>query len=176
MKCAVTGSFDPVTYGHISLVESALNHFDIVYVLVLVNEQKEYTFSLEQRLKLLKMAFKNYARVVIKSYDGMGYDFCHENEVDYLVRGIRDKADYEYEKQLAKANLEMGNMPTLILPSNCAEVSSSKLKKVLEGRGRFLTYVPKEIGNAAKKMLKEKKETKEKNDGECGDLYQGDGE
>lgn len=152
-SCAVTGSFDPITLGHVDLVDRAMQIFDKVYVLMLVNPDKEYTYSVDIRFEMLKAVFKSYDKVEVCYYDGYTADFCKSRGIEVLIRGVRDEKDFIYEKYLAKLNLDYGGLTTYFMyaSENLLDVSSSGAKRALKG-GKIEEYMPKE----AIKVLKEK--------------------
>ena len=152
-SCAVTGSFDPITLGHVDLVDRAGKIFDKVYVLMLVNPDKEYTYSVELRLEMVKAVFCSYKNVEVCYYDGYTADFCKSRGIEVLIRGVRDEKDFNYEKQLAKLNLEYGGLTTYFMYASdeLLDVSSSRAKMALKS-GKIEEYMPKE----AIKVLKEK--------------------
>lgn len=102
MKAIVTGSFDPITLGHINIVKKACERFEQVYVVALNNEAKEYMFSLEKRKQLIEASLKNVKNVIVDAYDGYTSDYMHKHGINYIVRGIRNENDREYEKKLAE--------------------------------------------------------------------------
>lgn len=102
MKAIVTGSFDPITLGHIDLVKMACERFEQVFVVALNNETKEYMFNLDERKKLIEVSLKGVSNVIIDAYDGYTSDYMHKNGITYIVRGIRNETDKEYEKKLAE--------------------------------------------------------------------------
>ena len=144
-SCAVTGSFDPVTLGHVDLVNRAKAVFDKVYVLMLVNPDKEYTFSKDERLDMLNAVFGSDDRVEVCFYDGYTADFCKPRGIEVLIRGVRDERDFEYEKQLARANYDYGQLTTYFLwaSKDLTDVSSSGAKQLLNS-GKLEAYMPKE--------------------------------
>ena len=152
-SCAVTGSFDPITNGHVDLVRRAKEIFDKVYVLMLVNPEKEYTFSKEDRLDMLNAVFSGDERVEVCFWDGYTADFCKPRGIEVLIRGVRGESDYEYERKLAQANYDYGKLTTYFLyaSEDLIDVSSSEAKKVINS-GKIEAYMPKE----AIRVLKEK--------------------
>lgn len=144
-SCAVTGSFDPITLGHVDLVNRAKAVFDKVYVLMLVNPEKNYAFSKEERLKMLRAVFDGCDGVEVCFYDGYTADFCKPRGIEVLIRGVRDEKDFEYEKQLAKANYDYGGLTTYFLYASeeLLDVSSSGAKKALNS-ANLEAYMPKE--------------------------------
>lgn len=143
-KCCVTGTFDPVTLGHMDLVEEGLNRYDLVYVAVLVNPDKQCAFPLEKRLKWLKDCLAPYKkRVVLGHSDGLAADYCKRYGVDMIVRGVRNERDEAYEKEMAEFNSKEG-VPTLLLPAK-RQVSSTSVRDALINGGTLEGLLPKEI-------------------------------
>ena len=123
--CMLTGSFDPFTVGHLDLVKRVYKVFDLVYVAILVNPLKQYLFSVDQRLRIVKAALVDYDNVRVISFAGMTYDLAHQLGVDYLVRGIRTESDFEYELEMAEYNLNEGGVDTICLMTNQMQYVSS---------------------------------------------------
>lgn len=144
-SCAVTGSFDPITLGHVDLVNRAKAVFDKVYVLMLLNPDKKYSFSKEERLKMLHAVFDADDKVEVCFFDGYTADFCKPRGIEVLVRGVRDEKDFDYEKELAKANYDYGGLTTYFLwaSETLSDVSSSGAKQAINS-GKLEAYMPKE--------------------------------
>ena len=105
MKIAVyPGSFDPITNGHLDILERATKVFDRVIVLVAINSAKKSRFPLEERVKMIKEATANLENVVVDSYEGLTVKYAKEHNATHLIRGLRAVSDFEYEFQLASAN------------------------------------------------------------------------
>jgi len=105
MKIAVyPGSFDPITIGHIDIIERAAKIFDKVIVLVAINHTKKYRNSIQDRLEMIKDAVKDFKNVEVDSYEGLTIDYAHKVKAQALIRGLRVVSDFEYEWQLASAN------------------------------------------------------------------------
>ncbi len=134
MKAIVTGSFDPMTIGHCELVKLACEKFDTVYVVALVNANKNHMFNLEQRKKIIELSTKEYPNVIADAYDGLTVDYMHKNGITQIVRGIKNEQELEYENNLAKAMNEFdSNFQTTFL--NCDEkvngISSTLVRELL---------------------------------------------
>lgn len=114
-KAVITGSFNPVTSGHLFLLEQAQKLFDEVYMVILINPEKTYKLSLEKRLSLLKEAVKPYDNVKIFAYDGFACDFCLSVGANLMLRGVRNDKDLQYELDLRRQNLEYKGIDTMIL-------------------------------------------------------------
>ena len=114
-KAVITGSFNPVTSGHLFLLEQAQKLFDEVYMVILINPEKTYKLSLEERLSLLKDAVKPFDNVKIFAYDGFACDFCLSVGANLMLRGVRNDKDLKYELDLRRQNLEYKGIDTMIL-------------------------------------------------------------
>ena len=101
MKAIMTGSFDPITVGHMEIIKKASLFFDEFYVVALINSEKEYTFSLEEKKAIMELATQDIPNVRVDAYDGLTVDYMHEHGIDKIIRGIRSTSDEEYEKRLA---------------------------------------------------------------------------
>lgn len=129
---AVTGTFDPFTTGHEFLVDKALEEFKAVYVVILDNPDKECLFSVDKRLKFIKNALKRKnGRIVIDYYDGLAIDYCKKNDIQYIIRGIRNSQDATYEKEMAEWNKEHGNVTTLFIDAQDKEISSTLVREAI---------------------------------------------
>lgn len=102
MKVIVTGSFDPITLGHLEIIKYASEKYDEVYVVALNNEKKSYMFTLNERKELIRLSVEELPNVVVDAYSGMTADYMHEHGINLIVRGVRNSTDEEYECQLAK--------------------------------------------------------------------------
>lgn len=145
-SCAVTGSFDPITIGHLNIIERAKELFDTVYVLMLINPEKKYLFTTDERLSFLKTLFNDDKQVKVYFYSGFTADFCREHGIKTLVRGIRNEQDLIYEKNLAKLNYDYGGLETcfFVADEKMKEISSSLLKDE-QKRDKYLEIVPEKI-------------------------------
>lgn len=129
-KAAVTGTFDPFTLGHKYLVEQALARFDLVYVVFLINPEKEVSFDLKKRMRFAALSTREYGkRVKIRDYPGMAIDFCRRLGIRTVVRGYRNEIDLAYEKEMADYNLTNGGVQTLLIPAKDKDISSTLVKQ-----------------------------------------------
>ena len=115
MKLVFPGSFDPITAGHMELIERASGLAEQLYVVVEDNLQKTYLFTREQRLEMVRMAVAGYSNVYVDSFAGMTIDYCRKVGARVLLRGLRNSADYLYEKDIATFNRELAQVETMFL-------------------------------------------------------------
>ncbi len=150
------GSFDPITVGHVDIVERALPLFDKIIIAIGVNTQKKYLFDLETRLNWLKKVFKDEVKIEIASYEGLTINFCKEKGAEYILRGIRSAADFEYEKTIAHLNFAMDEKLETILILSRAElgsISSTIVREIIKGNGDVSKFVPQEVAAVLKELF-----------------------
>lgn len=128
-KVIIPGSFDPFTKGHEYLVKKAIEDFASINVVILINPDKKALFSVKKRLSIMKEHLRKYKNVNIDYFDGLTIDYCKKNNVRYIIRGIRNEKDYDYEKKLAVWNYENGNIETLYYYAEDSNISSTKIKE-----------------------------------------------
>lgn len=149
VKVAVfPGSFDPITLGHIDLVRRIIPLFDKVIVAVGVNTQKNTLYTLEKRLDWLNEEFKNDPSVEVGSFEGLTVNFCKERKARYLVRGLRNASDFDYEKTISQLNHIIGDdIETVFLISKpeFSHISSTIVREIIKGRGDISKFVPQHI-------------------------------
>jgi len=146
-KALFPGSFDPITLGHCEIIEKACEIFDELIVSVGNNSDKNYKFSLDQRLKFISNEFKNNPKVYIEKYEGLTVDFCKNKNIKHIVRGLRNPADFEFEKKIALFNSSLENIETIFLltsPNN-AFISSSMVREIMDNGGNFKKFVPNSV-------------------------------
>ena len=129
-KAVFPGSFDPITLGHCEIIEKACEIFDEVIVSVGNNSDKNYRFSIDQRLKFISDEFINNSKVYVEKYQGLTVDFCKNKNVKHIVRGLRNPADFEFEKKIALFNNSLENVETIffLTSPNNAFISSSMVR------------------------------------------------
>ena len=146
-KAVFPGSFDPITIGHLDIVERAIKVFDEIIIAVGDNTNKRYMFPKEKRVEFVKQTFYNYDNVKIESYDGLTVDFCRKNNIEFMIRGLRNPADFEFEKRIALTNREMTDIETIFLltsPEN-SFISSSIVRDLIRNNGDYKLFIPKGI-------------------------------
>jgi len=142
------GSFDPITVGHVDIVNRALPLFDTIIIAIGVNTQKKYLYSLEQRMNWLLETFGSEKKIEIASYEGLTINFCKEKNADYILRGIRSAADFEYEKTIAHLNNAMyETIETILILSKpeLSSISSTIVREIIKGNGDVSKFVPKVV-------------------------------
>ncbi len=153
MKAIVTGSFDPMTIGHYELVRLACEKFDIVYVVALVNANKNHMFTLEQRKEIIELTTKEFPNVIADAYDGLTVDYMHEKGITQIVRGVKNESELEYENNLAKAMNEYDSSfqtTFLVCDDKFNGISSTLVRNLLNQNQSIENIVHK---NALKKIL-----------------------
>ena len=145
MRIAIyPGSFDPITYGHIDIIERAAKLADNIIVVVLNNDEKKHLFSVSDRLEMIKDATRSYTNVEVDSFDGLLVDYAKLKCADMIIRGLRAVTDFEYELQLAQTNRELYNkVDTVFLLTNIqySYLSSSIVKQVAKEKGDISKFV-----------------------------------
>ncbi len=142
------GSFDPITTGHEDLVKRAVPLFDKIIVAVGVNSQKKYLFPLNQRLAWLEKVFANEPTVEVAHFEGLTANFCQTVNSNYLLRGLRNASDFDYEKTISQLNNIVGDgLETIFLISKpeFSHISSTIVREIIKGKGDVSSFVPKVI-------------------------------
>ncbi len=142
------GSFDPITIGHVDIVKRALPLFDKLIIAIGINSQKKYLFDLEKRIHWIKEVFKEEPKIEVDSYQGLTINYCNKIGANYILRGIRSAADFDYEKTIAHLNNAMSpNLETLLILSRpeLSAISSTIVREIIIGGGDTSKFVPKEV-------------------------------
>ena len=149
------GSFDPITYGHLDIIERASKMVDKLIVGVLVNSSKTPLFSMDERVKMIEDLTRDYGNVEVRSFDGLTVNFARDCGATVMVRGLRAVTDFEYELQLAQTNKVMApDIDTMFLTTNLkySYLSSSMVKEIASYGGMIHEFVPENV----EKKIKEK--------------------
>ena len=143
-KAVFPGSFDPITIGHEDIIRRGLDLFDEIVVAVGVNADKRYQFSLEERLAFIQATFKDDPKIKVTTYQGLTVDYCKQINADFILRGLRNPADFEFEKAIAHTNRTLTEIETVFLltASNKDFISSSIVRDVLRNQGDIKAFVP----------------------------------
>ncbi len=157
MNVIYPGSFDPLTYGHIDIIERCSEQFDQVTVAVLQNSSKVGLFTTEERLKMIKETTKHLNNVKVDSFSGLLIDYAKKIDAKIIVKGLRAVSDFEYEMQMALANKKLfPKLETFFMVSNMkySYLSSSIVKEVSMHGGDVSSFVPKIVEEALKHKIK----------------------
>lgn len=156
-KTAVfAGSFDPITIGHTDIIHRATPLFDKLIIAIGINSKKKYLFSLEQRLDFLKKVAQNEPKIEVMTYTGLTVDFCKKNKANYLLRGVRNTHDFEFEKTIAQLNRSLWTaLETICLISSpeVSHISSTIVREILANQGDVSQFVPPILVDDIKNML-----------------------
>ncbi len=145
MKTAIfPGSFDPFTIGHYDIVKRALTMFDRIVIGIGSNSVKVPSFPDEKRLEAIRKAFADEPRVSVEIYDCLTVDFARQQGAEFILRGVRCVADFEYERNMAEANKELGNIETVLLYTRpqYAHISSTLVRDLYAHGKDISTYIP----------------------------------
>ena len=154
MKTAVfAGSFDPITKGHEDIVLQAMPLFDEIIIAIGVNIDKKYAVPLEKRIKWIENTFAEYPKVKVVSYQGLTVEFCKKMNAGFIIRGLRNTTDFEYESIIAEANKKLNpDVETVFFLANpnlrC--VSSSVVRDIIKNGGDLTAFIPEKSGFYAK--------------------------
>lgn len=143
-RCVCPGSFDPVTNGHLDVIERAAGLFDEVVVAVLVNPAKQSMFSVDDRMAMLAEVIQHLPNVTVEGFQGLLVDFCRQRDIPAVVKGLRAVTDFDYELQMAQMNHSLAGVETLFMSTNpqYAFLSSSLVKEVARYGGDVSGLVP----------------------------------
>jgi pantetheine-phosphate adenylyltransferase len=145
MKRAVfPGSFDPLTLGHRDIVERGATIFDEIIVGIGHNAEKSHMFSIEERKQFIMQCFLNNPKIKVMDYQGLTIDFCKSVGANYLLRGVRNNGDFEFEKAIARTNRELSNIETVFLLTSIQTsfISSSIVREIIRNKGDYKRFVP----------------------------------
>ncbi|CAB4693342.1 MAG: pantetheine-phosphate adenylyltransferase [Actinobacteria bacterium] len=138
------GSFDPITFGHLDIIERASSIFDEVVIAVMVNQTKKTLFTVEERIEMTKEVTSKYPNVKVDSWSGLLVDYCKKNDISIIVKGLRAVTDFDYELQMSQINLQLQGVETLFLSTAPAHsfLSSSLVKEIASYGGDVSSYIP----------------------------------
>ncbi len=144
----VPGSFDPITLGHLDIIQRAASEYDSVYVAVMINQEKRYMFTMEQRKRFAEAAVRDLSNVHVISSEGMLWQLAKELRACALVKGYRNEADLAYEQSMANYNkTHYPEAETVLLPANIEyeQISSTKVRAILTERGDLSPWLPQAV-------------------------------
>jgi pantetheine-phosphate adenylyltransferase len=143
-RAVCPGSFDPVTNGHLDIIGRAGDLYDEVTVAVLINKTKSSLFSVEERLAMLTECTNRYGNVRVDAFHGLLVDYCRDNQIPVIVKGLRAVSDFDYELQMAQMNRGLAGVDTLFMPTNpeYSFLASSLVKEIATYGGDVSSLVP----------------------------------
>ncbi len=143
-KAIFPGSFDPITLGHFDIIKRGISLFDEIVIAIGINSEKKYMFTLEERKHFLENTFKDYPSVSVITYEGLTIDLCRKLEANFILRGLRNPADFEFEKAIAHTNRRLAKVETVFLltAAETSYISSSIVRDVIRNGGEYQMLVP----------------------------------
>ena len=148
MKRAVfPGSFDPITLGHIDIIKRSLSLFDEIIIAIGVNADKKNMFSLEDRKKHIEDTFANESKIKVKTYTGLTVDFCKSENARFILRGLRNSSDFNYEQSIAQTNAMLADVDSVFIMCSpeLSNISSSIVRDVIRNGGDYTKMVPRSV-------------------------------
>ena len=146
-KAIFPGSFDPITNGHADIIKRGVSLFEEIIVAIGVNSEKKYMFSLEERMRFIEETFKDEPKVRVITYTGLTIDLCKKEKAEFILRGLRNPADFEFEKAIAHANRTLSKIETVFLltAARTSFISSSIVRDVIRNGGDASKLVPSSV-------------------------------
>ena len=141
------GSFDPLTLGHSDIIHRGITLFDELIIAIGCNAEKKYMFDLEQRMRFIKGAFASESKITVQTYEGLTVDFCKKVNAQFILRGLRNPADFEFEKAIAHTNRKLSEIETVFLLTSSGKsyISSSIVRDVIRHGGNYTGLVPDSV-------------------------------
>ena len=141
------GSFDPITLGHYDIIQRGIHLFDEVVVAIGINAEKKYMFSVEKRQRFIEDAFEDEPKVKVVTYEGLTIDLCKKMDAQFILRGLRNPADFEFEKAIAHTNRKLSKIETVFLltAARTSYISSSIVRDVIRNHGDYTVLVPDSV-------------------------------
>lgn len=141
------GSFDPLTLGHYDIIKRGITLFDELIIAIGINSDKKYMFSLEERQRFIENAFKDESKIKVLTYQGLTVDFCKEIKAEFILRGLRNPGDFEFEKAIAHTNRKLSEIETVFLLTSSGKsyISSSIVRDVIRNGGDVTGLVPDSV-------------------------------
>ncbi len=146
-KAIFPGSFDPITLGHYDLIKRSIPLFDEIVVAIGINAEKKYMFTLDERKNFIEASFADEPKVSVVTYEGLTIDLCKKLKAHFILRGLRNPADFEFEKAIAHTNRKLSKIETVFLltAANTSYISSSIVRDVIRNGGDYSLLVPASV-------------------------------
>lgn len=143
-KAIFPGSFDPITLGHEDIIKRGISLFDEIVIAIGVNAEKKYMFSLDERKRFIEETFINEPKISVITYEGLTIDLCQKLNANFILRGLRNPADFEFEKAIAHTNRRLSKIETVFLltAARTSYISSSIVRDVIRNHGDYKMLVP----------------------------------
>uniref|UniRef100_UPI0040486DD3 pantetheine-phosphate adenylyltransferase n=1 Tax=Polaribacter sp. TaxID=1920175 RepID=UPI0040486DD3 len=146
-KAIFPGSFDPITLGHVDIINRGVTLFDELVIAIGINAEKNYMFSLEERKRFIEETFKHEPRIKVMTYEGLTVNFCNKVGAEFILRGLRNPGDFEFEKAIAHTNRKLSEIETVFLLTSSGKsyISSSIVRDVIRNHGDYTGLVPESV-------------------------------
>lgn len=146
-KAVFPGSFDPITLGHVDIIKRAIPLFDEIIIAIGINADKKYMFETEERKNFITAAFKDEPKIKTDTYTGLTVDYCKSIDANFILRGLRNPADFEFEKAIAQTNRKLSGIETVFLLTSAETsfISSSIVRDILRNNGDVSVLVPSSV-------------------------------
>ncbi|MGY5351478.1 pantetheine-phosphate adenylyltransferase [Wenyingzhuangia sp. IMCC45533] len=146
-KAVFPGSFDPITLGHVDVINRALPLFDELVIAIGINDSKKYKFSLKERLSFIEKTFEHVSNLSVMTYTGLTTEFCKDINANFILRGLRNPADFEFEKAIAITNRKLTGIDTVFLltSADTAFISSSIVRDIIKHHGDLTKFAPQAV-------------------------------
>jgi pantetheine-phosphate adenylyltransferase len=146
-KAVFPGSFDPITLGHVDIISRSLPLFDEIVIAIGINAKKNYMFTVDERKRFIQNAFFAEEKITVETYTGLTVDYCKSINADFILRGLRNPADFEFEKAIAQTNRKLSGIETVFLLTSAetSYISSSIVRDVVRNNGDASSLVPKTV-------------------------------
>ena len=141
------GSFDPLTLGHYDIIQRGITLFDELVIAIGINAEKRYMFTLEERKRFIEEAFADEPKIKVVTYEGLTVHFCKEIHANFILRGLRNPGDFEFEKAIAHTNRKLSEIETVFLLTSSGKsyISSSIVRDVIRNGGDYTGLVPETV-------------------------------
>ena len=146
-RAVFPGTFDPITLGHVDIIKRALPLFDELIIAIGVNADKKTMFTVEERIQFIEKSFEGESKIKVKSYSGLTAKFCISEKASFIIRGLRNTTDLNYEQPIAQTNFKMANVESifLICSPEVSNISSTIVRDIMRNDGDFSILVPASV-------------------------------